>query len=75
MTKDAYTLTAPDGSTMELPIRSGTLGPKVLDIGRLYREQGVFTYESGFRRDRQLRQRYHVYRRRKGRAAVPRLSG
>ena len=48
MTKDAYTLTAPDGSTMELPARSGTLGPKVLDIGRLYREQGVFTYDPGF---------------------------
>ena len=48
MTKDAYTLTAPDGSAMELPIRSGTLGPKVLDIGRLYREQGVFTYDPGF---------------------------
>ena len=51
MTKDdAYTLTTPDGSgSMELPVRKGTLGPDVLDIGRLYREQGVFTYDPGFR--------------------------
>ena len=49
MTKDAYTLSTPDGSnSMELPARSGTLGPKVLDIGRLYRELGVFTYDPGF---------------------------
>jgi len=33
---------------MELPVRSGSLGPDLLDIGRLYREQGVFTYDPGF---------------------------
>ena len=49
MTKDAYTLTAPDGSSqMELPIRNGTLGPAVIDIGSLYKEQRVFTYDPGF---------------------------
>ncbi len=49
MTKDAYTLTTPDGSdSMELPVHKGTLGPDVLDIGKLYREQGVFTYDPGF---------------------------
>ena len=49
MSKDAYTLTTPDGSgSIELPVRSGTLGPDVIDIGRLYREQGVFTYDPGF---------------------------
>ena len=49
MTKDAYTLTTPDGSkSMELPVHQGTLGPDVLDIGKLYREQGVFTYDPGF---------------------------
>ncbi|MDX1481238.1 MAG: citrate synthase [Woeseiaceae bacterium] len=48
MTKDVYTLTAPDGSTLELPIRKGTLGPDVIDIGSLYREQHVFTYDPGF---------------------------
>ena len=48
MSKDAYTLVASDGSEMELPVRSGTLGPDLLDIGRLYREQGVFTYDPGF---------------------------
>ncbi|HWM26983.1 MAG TPA: citrate synthase, partial [Woeseiaceae bacterium] len=49
MTKDSYTLTNPDGTTsMELPVRTGTIGPDVIDIGRLYREQGVFTYDPGF---------------------------
>ena len=48
MTKETYTLTSPDGSTTELPARKGSLGPDVLDIGHLYREQGVFTYDPGF---------------------------
>ena len=49
MTKDSYTLTNPDGTrSMELPVRAGTIGPDVIDIGRLYREQGVFTYDPGF---------------------------
>lgn len=49
MTKDAYTLTTPDGSkSTPLPVHTGTLGPDVLDIGKLYREQGVFTYDPGF---------------------------
>ena len=49
MSKDAYTLTNADGSkSMELPVLSGTVGPDVLDIGKLYREMGVFTYDPGF---------------------------
>ena len=48
MSKDSYRLVAPDGSEMEIPVNSGTLGPDVLDIGRLYRETGVFTYDPGF---------------------------
>ena len=48
MSKDVYTLTAPDGSTLELPAHSGTLGPDVIDIGTLYKNQRVFTYDPGF---------------------------
>jgi len=48
MSKDVYTLTAPDGTSMELPIRSGTMGPDVMEIGRLFAEQGVFTFDPGF---------------------------
>lgn len=48
MSKEAYKLTSPDGSEIELPVRSGTLGPDVLEIGRLYRDQRVFTYDPGF---------------------------
>ncbi len=48
MSKDAYTLTSPDGKTTELPVRKGTVGPDVIDISKLYHEQGVFTYDPGF---------------------------
>lgn len=48
MSQDTYRLTSPDGSEMELPVRSGTVGPDVIDIGRLYQEKGVFTYDPGF---------------------------
>ena len=48
MSKDAYKLVAPDGSEIELPVHSGTLGPDVLDIGRLYKDKAVFTYDPGF---------------------------
>lgn len=49
MTNETYTLNNADGSkSLELPVKKGTLGPDVLDIGKLYREQGVFTYDPGF---------------------------
>jgi len=48
MTKDAFHLTSPGGTEMELPVRTGTVGPDVVDISKLYKEQGVFTYDPGF---------------------------
>ncbi len=48
MSEDAYILKSPDGSEMELPVRKGTTGPDVIDVARLYKEQGVFTYDPGF---------------------------
>ena len=48
MTEEAYRLIAPDGSELELPVHKGTTGPDVIDIGKLYRNQGVFTYDPGF---------------------------
>ncbi len=48
MSKDTYKLVAPDGSEMELPVHRGTLGPDLLDVSGLYKEQGVFTYDPGF---------------------------
>jgi citrate synthase len=48
MSVHGYRLKGPDGSEMELPVRSGSVGPDVIDIARLYREQGVFTYDPGF---------------------------
>ena len=31
-----------------LPVRSGTIGPDVIDVGKLYRDTGCFTYDPGF---------------------------
>jgi citrate synthase len=48
MSQDAFRLTSPDGTELDLPILKGTCGPDVIDIAALYREQGVFTYDPGF---------------------------
>jgi citrate synthase len=48
MTKDAFRLTSPDGTTTDLPVRSGAVGPDVIEISKLYKEQGVFTYDPGY---------------------------
>jgi citrate synthase len=33
---------------VELPVHTGTLGPPCIDIGKLYKETGSFTYDPGF---------------------------
>ncbi len=33
---------------IQMPVRSGTIGPDVVDVARLYRETGCFTYDPGF---------------------------
>ena len=48
MTDEAFRLINPDGRELELPVHKGTTGPDVVDIGKLYREHGVFTYDPGF---------------------------
>lgn len=37
-----------DGRTYDLPVMAGTHGPKVLDVQRLYRDTGYFTFDPGF---------------------------
>ncbi|BCX17570.1 MAG: citrate synthase [Geminicoccaceae bacterium] len=41
-------LEMPDGRTVELPVLSGTMGPPVLDVRKLYAGAGVFTYDPGY---------------------------
>ena len=36
------------GKTHELQVRSGTVGPDVIDIASLYKDTGAFTYDPGF---------------------------
>jgi citrate synthase len=47
--KESVTLT--DGQSkksLTLPLLSGTLGPKVIDVRKLYADMGVFTYDPGY---------------------------
>jgi citrate synthase len=37
-----------DGRELELPVKSGTIGPDVVDIGKLYARTGAFTFDPGF---------------------------
>ena len=37
-----------DGQTHEFPVYSGTLGPDVVDIGKLYAKADVFTFDPGY---------------------------
>ncbi len=41
-------LTLSDGRSLELPERTGTIGPDVVDVRALYRDAGVFTYDPGY---------------------------
>lgn len=36
------------GKKSDLPVRSGTIGPSVVDIAPLYKDLGVFTYDPGY---------------------------
>ena len=36
------------GRALVLPVRSGTIGPDVIDVANLYKETGCFTYDPGF---------------------------
>ena len=47
--KKTFTLTDDSsGEQIELPVMEGTVGPRVIDIRRLYAETGCFTYDPGY---------------------------
>ena len=41
-------LTLPNGKEIILPIHKANLGQDVIDITKLYKESGMFTYDPGF---------------------------
>lgn len=41
-------LVLPNGETYEIPVLSGTLGPDVLDIRKLYADTGYFAFDPGY---------------------------
>ena len=42
------TISLSGNRVVQMPVRSGTIGPDVIDIGRLYANTGCFTYDPGF---------------------------
>ena len=36
------------GKSFELPVIGGSIGPKVIDIRKLYNQTGYFTYDPGY---------------------------
>ena len=47
--RDTVTLTDNStGKSLELPILGGTVGPRAIDVSKLYAETGYFTYDPGF---------------------------
>ncbi len=36
------------GKNFELPVRSPSIGPDVIDIGKLYNDADIFTFDPGF---------------------------
>ena len=49
MNKDSVTVTDNrNGQQYEIPVKHATQGPDAIDIGRLYRDTGYFTYDPGF---------------------------
>ena len=47
--KKTFTLTDnSSGEQIELPVMEGTVGPRVIDVRRLYAETGCFTYDPGY---------------------------
>ena len=48
-TRKTMTLTDNEsGSSVELPVIDGSVGPDVLDIRKLYGETGMFTFDPGY---------------------------
>lgn len=48
MTKSFHLKNEDNGQTLTLPVISGSVGPSVIDIRKLYGETGVFTFDPGF---------------------------
>ena len=47
--KKSVTITMDEtGKSLKLPLLSGTLGPDVADIGKLYSNLGIFTFDPGY---------------------------
>ena len=47
MTNEAMKLTGA-GSDLDLPTMDGSVGPKVIDVRKLYAQTGMFTFDPGF---------------------------
>ncbi|HXZ16151.1 MAG TPA: citrate (Si)-synthase, partial [Roseiarcus sp.] len=47
MSESTATIKVGDKS-YEMPLKHGAVGPSVIDIGKLYAQTGMFTYDPGY---------------------------
>jgi citrate synthase len=59
--------------TYDFPILSGTVGPDVIDIAKLYAQAGMFTYDPGFTSTGSCQSKITYIDGDAGRAGIPRL--
>lgn len=48
MSEQMAKLSLPNGKVIDLPIRNASIGQNVMDVGALYKESGMFTFDPGF---------------------------
>ncbi|MDI9336178.1 MAG: citrate synthase [Gammaproteobacteria bacterium] len=48
MSEENVILVLADGSKVTLPVLGGSVGPKVIDVRKLYAQSGMFTFDPGF---------------------------
>ncbi len=76
MSNNSFELKNPvTGTTSELPVRVGTIGPEVLDIANIYKDHGVFTFDPAFGVTASCESKITYIDGDAGSAAVPGLSG
>ena len=49
------------GTSMELPVYSGTTGPNVVDVRKVYASTDTFTYDPGFSSTGSCEKRADIY--------------
>ena len=62
MSKTVTIIDNETGKKVDFPVISGSVGPEVIDIRKLYAELGYFTYDPGYGSTGSCKFRHHLHR-------------